>query len=238
MLLSSAGGFNPGLSLFALFLSLLFVVRLSVWANISSLISAFHAIFGTAAPAQRPVNIHVQFRTKLGLYGINGEEKSAINCLECSVPRVQRPDGPGFVYTFDEPEKPPEALTPDVPPRLPSDEIIMTSQGIKTLLIAGISTDHAVSTAVRSALNLALTGKWGGRGNLQDVALLFALDKAEGESELAVDMPRIILVHDATRAFGKGGVDAETVHQVHVESFKEFAQVRSTAEVISAMSQE
>lgn len=170
------------------------------------------------------------------------------------------------MYRFDEPDGPPP---PDDPPRPPSDEILMTShghsvfintplefllnkKGIKTLLIAGIPTDHAVSTAVRSAQNLALTGKWGGRGNMEDVALsslstdgagvYASIEKNEGgqgsQSELAVDMPRIILVHDATRTFGKGGVDAETVHRVHIESLKEFAEVRSTSEVISALGQD
>ncbi|TFB02653.1 hypothetical protein CCMA1212_005308 [Trichoderma ghanense] len=240
-------------------------------ANISNLIAAFRTIFAATPQGARPVIIHVQFKTvwtdsplftgKVGPYGIHGEEKRGIDFLECSVPRVQRPEGPVFVYTFDEPEGPPK---PDGPPRPPSDEIIMTShghsvfintplemllnkRGIKTLLIAGIPTDHAVSTAVRSAQNLALTGKWGGRGNMEDVALsslwtdgagvYSSLDKGEGKSELAVDMPRIILVHDATRTFGKGGVDAETVHRVHVESLKEFAEVRSTSEVIGALGQ-
>ncbi|KAH0489445.1 hypothetical protein TgHK011_009874 [Trichoderma gracile] len=241
-------------------------------ANISSLISHFRAICAAAvAPGQRPVIIHVQFKTvwtdsplftgNVGPYGVNGEEKRGIDFLECSVPRVQRPEGPVFVYTFDEPEGPPEPPKEEEdPPRPPSDEIIMTSHGhsvfvntplemllnkrdIKTLLIAGIPTDHAVSTAVRSAQNLALTGKWGGRGNMEDVALSSLWTDGAGvyssmdNGELAVDMPRIILVHDATRAFGKGGVDAETVHRVHVESLKEFAEVRSTAEVIGALSQ-
>jgi hypothetical protein len=128
-------------------------------------------------------------------------------------------------------------------------EFLLNKKGIKTLLIAGIPTDYAVSTAVRSAQNLALTGKWGGRGNMEDVPLsslwtdgsgvYASMENNEGDNgELAVDMPRIILVHDATRAFGKGGVDAETVHRVHVESLKEFAEVRSAQDVISALGQD
>ncbi|KAL6701610.1 hypothetical protein J3F84DRAFT_13212 [Trichoderma pleuroticola] len=244
--------------------------------NVSSLIAKFRRIFAATPQGERPVIIHVQFKTvwtdsplftgKVGPYGVHGEEKRAIDFLECSVPLVQRRQGPVFVYTFDEPDAPPPPLKADDPPRPPSDEILMTShghsvfintplqhllntKGIKTLLIAGIPTDHAVSTAVRSAQNLALTGKWGGRGNMDDVALsslwtdgsgvYASLEKAEGgQSELVVDMPRIILVHDATRTFGKGGVDAETVHRVHVESLKEFAEVRSTSEVISALRQD
>ncbi len=48
-------------------------------------------------------------------------------------------------------------------------------------------------------------------------------------------MPRIILVADATRCFGRGSLDAETVHAVHVESLRDFAEVRTTAEVIGAL---
>ncbi|KAK4064377.1 hypothetical protein Trihar35433_7894 [Trichoderma harzianum] len=244
--------------------------------NISSLIAKFRSIFAATPQGERPVIIHVQFKTvwtdsplftgKVGPYGVNGEEKRAIDFLECSVPLIQRREGPVFVYMFDEPDAPPPPPKADDPPRPVSDEILMTShghsvfintplqhllntKGIETLLIAGIPTDHAVSTAVRSAQNLALTGKWGGRGNMDDVALsslwtdgsgvYASLEKPEGgQSEIVVDMPRIILVHDATRTFGKGGIDAETVHRVHIESLKEFAEVRSTSEVISALSQD
>ncbi|EHK21044.1 uncharacterized protein TRIVIDRAFT_8175, partial [Trichoderma virens Gv29-8] len=188
-------------------------------SNVSNLIAKFRSIFAATPQGERPIIIHVQFKTVWT-------------------------DSPLFT---GKPNGPPTPPKPDDPPRPPSDEILMTShghsvfintplefllnkKGIKTLLIAGIPTDYAVSTAVRSAQNLALTGKWGGRGNMED--------NNEGDNgELAVDMPRIILVHDATRAFGKGGVDAETVHRVHVESLKEFAEVRSAHEVISALGQ-
>ncbi|KAG0075789.1 hypothetical protein BGZ90_009489 [Linnemannia elongata] len=163
---------------------------------------------------------------------------------------------------------PPAPVDPkkDATPSPPADEIIMTShghsvfintplesilkkRGIKTLLIAGMATDLAVSTAVRTAQNLALTGKWGGRGNMADAAAsarwtdgtsVFveaqedAPEDERGEDGLAVEMGRIILIGDATRAFGKAGVDAQTVHNVHVESLRDFAEVRSTAEVIGA----
>ncbi|RFU73943.1 isochorismatase family domain-containing [Trichoderma arundinaceum] len=246
--------------------------------NISDLIAKLRSIFAATPQGQRPVIIHVQFKTvwtdsplftgKVGPYGVKGEEKRAIDFLECSVPLVQRPEGPVFVYTFDELDGPPPPPKPDDPPRPPSNEIIMTShghsvfintplelllnkKGIKTLLITGIPTDHAVSTAVRSAQNLALTGKWGGRGNMEDTAFSSLWTDGAGvygymgkiqdgdqesQSELVVDMPRIILVDDATRTFGKGGVDAETVHRAHIESLKEFAEVRSTSEVIGALS--
>ncbi|KAL7796686.1 hypothetical protein V8C37DRAFT_408178 [Trichoderma ceciliae] len=240
--------------------------------NVSSLIAKLRSLFEATPRGERPVIIHVQFKTvwtdsplftgKVGPYGANGEEKRAIDFLECSVPLVQRPGGPVFVYMFDEPDgpPPPPPPKPDNHPRPPSDEIIMTShghsvfintplefllnkKGIKTLLIAGIPLDQAVSTAVRSAQNLALTGKWGGQGNIEDTARCSLWTDGAAvyggpKSELAVNMPRIILVDDATRTFGKGGVDAETVHRVHIESLKEFAEMRSTSEVISALGQD
>ncbi|KAI9235474.1 MAG: Isochorismatase-like protein [Podila humilis] len=179
--------------------------------NVTALIAAFRDACAEKPDGQRPLIIHVQYRpvwtdhplhvSKVGPFGANGEQ--------------------------------------DVAPQPPPDEIIMTShghsvfintplesilkkRGIKTLLIAGMATDLAVSTAVRTAQNLALTGKWGGRGNMR------------GEDGLAVDMARIILIGDATRAFGKAGVDAQTIHNVHVESLRDFAEVRSTTEVIGA----
>jgi hypothetical protein len=56
-----------------------------------------------------------------------------------------------------------------------------------------------------------------------------------GQDANSVDMPRIILVADATRAFGKAGIDAQIVHDVHVESLKDFAEVRGVVEVVGAL---
>ncbi|KAH7028222.1 Isochorismatase-like protein [Linnemannia elongata] len=204
--------------------------------NVTALIAAFRDACVEKPEGQRPLIIHVQYRP---------------------------------VWT-DHPlhTPPPAPVDPkkDATPSPPADEIIMTShghsvfintplesilkkRGIKTLLIAGMATDLAVSTAVRTAQNLALTGKWGGRGNMADAAAsarwtdgtsVFveaqedAPEDERGEDGLAVEMGRIILIEDATRAFGKAGVDAQTVHNVHVESLRDFAEVRSTAEVIGA----
>ncbi|KAG0308979.1 hypothetical protein BGZ97_013203 [Linnemannia gamsii] len=245
--------------------------------NVTALIAAFRAACAEKPEGQRPLIIHVQYRpvwtdhplhiSKVGPFGANGEHVRAIDFLEFAAPRVLRPEGPKFIYTLDE-TPPPAPVDPkkDAVPRPLADEIIMTShghsvfintplesilnkRGIKTLLIAGMATDLAVSTAVRTAQNLALTGKWGGRGNMADAAAserwtdgtsVFveaqedAPEDERGEDGLAVEMGRIILIGDATRAFGKAGVDAETVHSVHVESLKDFAEVRSTAEVIGA----
>jgi hypothetical protein len=145
----------------------------------------------------------------------------------------------------------------------PADEIIMTkhgesvflntplegllsSRGIKTLLVAGLSLDGAVSTAVRMAQNLALIGNWGGKGNMEDEessrlwtdgAGVFAT-ALDDTNNYTVDMPRIILVEDATRTFGgafHGGVDAQTIHNVHVESLRPLAEIRCTEDIIAAL---
>ncbi|KFH66151.1 hypothetical protein MVEG_08252 [Podila verticillata NRRL 6337] len=245
--------------------------------NVTALITAFRDACAEKPDGQRPLIIHVQYRpvwtdhplhvSKVGPFGANGEQVRAIDFLEFAAPRVMRPEGPKFVYTLDE-TPPPAPVEPKKDAALlpPPDEVIMTShghsvfintplelilkkRGIKTLLIAGMATDLAVSTAVRTAQNLALTGKWGGRGNMVDAAAsarwtdgtsVFveaqedAPEDERGEDGLAVDMARIILIGDATRAFGKAGVDAQTIHNVHVESLRDFAEVRSTTEVIGA----
>ncbi|KAG0043265.1 hypothetical protein BGZ83_011648 [Gryganskiella cystojenkinii] len=242
--------------------------------NITALIAAFRSACEEKPEGQRPLIIHVQYRpvwtdhplhvSKVGPFGANGEQARAIDFLEFAAPRVMRPEGPKLVYSLD--ETPPPPPKKDAAPMPPPDETIMTShghsvfintplesilkkRGIKTLLIAGMATDLAVSTAVRTAQNLALTGKWGGRGNMADAAAsarwtdgtsVFvetpedAPEGEQGEDGFAVEMARIVLIGDATRAFGKNGFDAETVHSVHVESLRDFAEVRNTAEVIGA----
>lgn len=204
-----------------------------------------------------------------GPYGANGEEKRGIDFLEFAAPRLLREGKFELVYSFDEPPPPQTAEEREkMQNRPPTDELIMTKhghsvfintplehllnkRGIKTLLIAGMSTDVSVSTAVRMAHNLALVGKWGGRGNVADApdGAIWTDGKGmyvkeedfkplEGEEAVdghLVDMPRIVVVGDATRTFGKAGVDADVVHGVHVESLKEFAEVRGTEEVLGAL---
>jgi len=212
--------------------------------------------------------LHVSNR---GPWGEHGETKRGIDFLECAIPHTRDPKDGVFkpCPSFDEPELPdPDAPPPPPPPektdgapRPPSHEMLMTSHGhsvfintplqqllndrkVRTLLVAGMSTDQYVSTAVRMAHNLALVGELGGDGNMEDtascdlwtdgVAVYGKLPGEEGD-KLSVDMMRIVLVEDATRAFGKGGFDAQVVHKVHVESLKDFAEVRTTAEVVGAL---
>ncbi|KAL7926965.1 hypothetical protein ACQKWADRAFT_279147 [Trichoderma austrokoningii] len=98
----------------------------------------------------------------------------------------------------------------------------------KTLLVAGIPTDHAISATVRSAYDLAIDGKWGGPGHIEDTFKWLHTDgvgvyerkqhhfggnqevSQEGLVDYAVDMARIILIGDGTRCFGKGGVHVMT----------------------------
>ena len=88
-------------------------------------------------------------------------------------------------------------------------ESILRQHGICQLFIAGLTTDHCVSTTVRMAGNLGVTKS----------------DDPEPDDG-------VYLVQDATAAHAKGGFDAELVHAVHVESLKEFANVVTTHDVV------
>ncbi|KZZ90877.1 Isochorismatase-like protein [Moelleriella libera RCEF 2490] len=206
-----------------------------------------------------------------GPYGVDGAATRGIDFLEFAAPRLFRDGRHELVYSFDEPASPQTAAAATA--NLSSQqsrpsELIMTkhghspfintplerllnNRGVKTLLIAGMATDGAISTAVRMAHNLALVGKWGGRGNVADAPEgrvwtdgrgMYLTDEdakpLEGEQAVdgyLVDMPRIVLIGDATRTFALGEVDADVVHQVHVDSLRAFAEVRSTEEVLTAL---
>ncbi|KAJ5164890.1 uncharacterized protein N7500_006720 [Penicillium coprophilum] len=110
-------------------------------------------------------------------------------------------------------------------------EAHLREKGFRQLIIAGLTTDHCVSTTVRMAANLGVVDRYLGNGPVR------LRSDGTHENDVQIEKGRIVLVEDATATFGKGGIDSETVHKVSVASLDgEFADVFSTEEVIGTLS--
>lgn len=163
--------------------------------NITALLTHFRRLRSTLPSGSRPSIIHVRHAS-----------------LDPNSPLF--PDAEGFGWMpYSIPLEDEEVVTKRVNSAFIGTDLEtrIRARGTRRLVVAGLTTDHCVSTTVRMAGNLGVVNR-------------------EGEGETG----EVVLVADATACWRKpGGVwDAETVWSVHVESLREFAEVWSTEEVL------
>ncbi|ELR04926.1 hypothetical protein VC83_02814 [Pseudogymnoascus destructans] len=160
--------------------------------NVATLLSHFRAL-RLAHPGAGPEIIHVRHASQ--------DPKSPLH-----------PDAAGFAWMpYTAPIPGEHIVTKNVNSAFIGTDLenMLRDARTRRLYVAGLTTDHCVSTSVRMAGNLGVVdGEWG-----------------RGE---------VVLVGDATACWEKvrGGWKAEIVHAVHVESLREFARVGWTGEVV------
>lgn len=176
-------------------------------SNLASLLTAFRSDKDKdKATTTKPLIIHIQHLSKSPSSPLHeeyvGEEGSGF----------EGQHGVDFL-PFARPRDGEDVLTKNVNSAFIGTDLerLLRSKKITTLVIAGVTTDHCVSTTTRMAANLGVVD----------------YDAVKG---------RIILVDDATTTWAKGGFEAEVVQKVSLASLaNEFAEIRSTAEVLKLL---
>ncbi|KAF5330966.1 hypothetical protein D9619_005992 [Psilocybe cf. subviscida] len=173
--------------------------------NITALLATFRAL------PENPLIIHVQHHSRLEEWLLH-PSKPTCEFMHYTYPDTSRGE---LVITKRENSA---FIGTDL-------EKILRERNVKRIYMAGLTTDHCVSTTTRMAANLGITR--------------VAVKTESGEEELREPegLDGIVFVQDATACWQKpdGKWDAETVHSVHVESLKEFARIADTREVVGEL---